>query len=183
MQGYGTMAAEASEQMTEQPTHVFLQAGVGSMASAVTGYFAASESKPVIVIVEPEAADCVYRSAEAGKRVSVDGDLDTVMAGLACGEVSTVAWEILKTHADFFVSVPDEIAERGMRMLAKPLDGDETVISGESGAVCPGLVEAIMREPSLKELKEAVGLDEHSRVLCFSTEGATDRENWEKTVK
>jgi diaminopropionate ammonia-lyase len=182
MQGYGTMAAEAAEQMPCKPTHIFLQAGVGSMAAAVAGYFSNMQKPPVITIVEPDKADCVFRSAKAGERVNVDGELDTVMAGLACGEVSTVAWDILHSCADVFVSVPDEITEIGMRLLAKPVDGDDTVVSGESGAVCAGFVETVMTDDSLLPLREKLKLDKDSVVLCFSTEGATDRENWEKIV-
>ena len=182
MQGYGTMAAEAAEQLGSLPTHIFLQAGVGSMAAAVTGYFANLDTPPVITVVEPNAAECLYRSAVAGKREAVDGELDTIMAGLACGEVSTLAWEILRAHADFFVSVPDSIAAEGMRLLAKPYDGDGTVVSGESGAVCVGLVEELMTDESLSELRRELGLDQNSRVLCFSTEGATDRKRWEEIV-
>jgi diaminopropionate ammonia-lyase len=91
MQGYLTMAYEAYRQLKEQrPTHIFLQAGVGSMAGAVTGFFASlfEKEKPVITIVEPHKANCIFRTAEAndGKLHVVKGDMDTIMAGLACGE-------------------------------------------------------------------------------------------------
>ncbi len=44
MQGYGTLVLEADKQLkkngVDRPTHVFVQAGVGSLAGAVVGYFA-----------------------------------------------------------------------------------------------------------------------------------------------
>src|SRR5699024_3032743 len=123
MQGYGTMASEAAEQMKaldKRPTHVFVQAGVGSLAGAVVGYFANlfPENPPKLVVMEAQAADCLYQSAKAkdGKIRFVDGDLQTIMAGLACGEPNTISFDILKNHVDAFVSCPDFVSEKGMRM-------------------------------------------------------------------
>lgn len=186
MQGYMTMACEAYEQLPEKPTHIFLQAGVGSMAGAVAGFFASvyGEERPVIVVVEPENANCFYRTATVndGTLHAVTGDLQTIMAGLACGEPCSIAWEILKTCTDFFISCPDYPAAQGMRILANPAQDDPKIVSGESGASAFGCVTEIMRRPALKQLKEELGLDEHSRVLFFNTEGATDRENYRRIV-
>ena len=191
MQGYGTMAGEAAEQLREagvnRPTHVFIQAGVGSLAGAIAGYYANlyGENRPKLIVMEADAADCHYQSALAGdgKPRAVTGDLGTMMAGLACGEVNPISFDILKNHADCFISCDDEISARGMRMLAKPQGGDAAIVSGESGAIGTGLVSAIMEEESLKDLRDALGLDENSVVLLFSTEGATDPENYAKVVK
>jgi len=179
MQGYGTMALEAVmqlEELGEFPTHIFIQAGVGSLAAAVLGFFKnyAPNNCPITVIVEPHAADCLYKSAQSGKIEFVTGSLDTIMAGLSCGEPNPVAWELLSAHAAFFSSCPDSVATKGMRMFASPLGNDEKVVSGESGAVGLGLLAQIMRDNGLKEFREALGLDSRSRVLLFSSEGATD---------
>lgn len=188
MQGYTTMASEAAEQLQgTRPTHIFLQAGVGAMSGAVTGYFSdlyPGEEKPTIVIVEPDQADCMYRTAAAndGKLHPVTGDMATIMAGLACGEPCTIGWEILRDYADHFVSVPDTIAAKGMRILGNPLGKDQRVISGESGAVTLGLVAEIMQREELLWLRRQLGLERESRVLCISTEGDTDRENYRKIV-
>ena len=186
MQGYMTMACEAYEQLSEKPTHIFLQAGVGSMAGAVAGFFASvyGDERPVIAIVEPENANCFYRTAAAndGLLHAVTGDLQTIMAGLACGEPCGLAWEILKTCTDFFISCPDYPAAQGMRILANPVRGDSMVVSGESGASAFGCVTEIMRDPALKQLKEELGLNESSKVLFFNTEGATDQENYRRIV-
>lgn len=186
MQGYGTMALEAYRQMGKRPTHIFLQAGVGSMAAAVTGFFSSvyPEEKPVITVVESDQADCIFRTAEAadGRLHPVTGDMKTMMAGLACGEPCTIAWNILQSWADYFVSCPDEITMRGMRALGHPLESDPKVVSGESGAVTTGLVLALMENPELKNLKEQLGLNAKSVVLCFSTEGDTDRQHYREIV-
>lgn len=186
MQGYGTMALEADEQMTElganPPTHIFVQAGVGSLAGAMAGYFANRYKKrpPTVVVAESDQADCLYRSALAadGKPHRVGGDMRTIMAGLACGEPNITSWEILKNHAAFFVSCPDWVSARGMRILGMPVRGDSVVISGESGAVTTGLLAYIMMDNGLRQLREEIGLDEKSRVLMFSTEGNTDPNNY-----
>lgn len=190
MQGYGTMASEAAQQLKEagvdRPTHIFIQAGVGSLAGAVQGYFANlfHDCEPTVVVMEAQAADCLYQGAKAGDgdiRI-VDGDLSTIMAGLACGEPNIISWDILKNHSAFFVSCPDWVSAKGMRMLGAPVKGDPQVISGESGAVGMGLIATLMTEPEYAQLKEAIGLDGNSRVLMFSTEGDTDPENYRKIV-
>lgn len=187
MEGYTTMACEAVEQMNGlKPTHIFLQAGVGAMSGALTGFFADfyKDERPVITIVEPNRADCIYRTADAddGKLHFVTGDMHTIMAGLACGEPCTIGWNVLYDYADHFVSMPDYIAAEGMRVLGNPLNQDPRVISGESGASTMGLVSELLRNPKLEWLKDRIGLNSGSRILCFSTEGDTDRENYRRIV-
>ena len=186
MQGYLTMGLEAYEQLPEPPTHIFLQAGVGSLAGAMTGLFSQlyGEKRPVIVIVEPNKADCLFRTARAddGKLHFVTGDMDTIMAGLACGEPCTIAWEILRDYADHFLSCPDYAAAQGMRLLSRPAGNDRSIVSGESGASTFGALSELMTDPALKDIRDAIGLDSNSRVLCFSTEGATDRANYDAVV-
>lgn len=170
----------------ERPTHVFVQAGVGSLAGAVVGYFANlyPNDLPKFVVMEAQIADCLYQGALAGdgKPRMVGGDLQTIMAGLACGEPNTISWDILRNHADAFVSCPDWVSAKGMRMLAAPVKGDVPVTSGESGAVGMGVISTLMEDENYKELKEALGLDQNSRVLMFSTEGDTDPEKYRKIV-
>lgn len=186
MEGYCTMGLETRKQLEEAPTHIFLQAGVGSMAGAMAGLFTAAfgETKPVITIVEPNKADCLFRTALAddGKLHTVTGDLDTIMAGLACGEPCSIAWEVLKNCADHFISCPDSAAAYGMRILGNPAGNDDRVISGESGAAAFGCAARILTDPALGWMKERLGLNEHSRLLFISTEGDTDREHYRKIV-
>lgn len=186
MQGYGTMGYEAYTQLPAKPTHIFLQAGVGSMAGAVTGFFTSvyGEERPVITIVEPNRADCLYRTAEAadGKLHFVTGEMNTIMAGLACGEPCSIGWNVLREHADYFISCPDYMAAQGMRILGNPAAGDPRVISGESGAAAFGCVTEIMRDPKYADIREKLGLNQDSRVLFFNTEGDTDQENYRSIV-
>lgn len=187
MEGYTTMAYEIVEQLRDvKPTHVFLQAGVGAMAGAVTAFISDyyGEERPVITIVEPDNAACIYKTAEKkdGSIHPVKGDMNTIMAGLACGEPCSIGWQILRDYAEFFVSMPDAIAAEGMRILGNPLAGDERIISGESGAAGFGLMSEALRNPELSWLKQQLKLDESSVVLCISTEGDTDKENYRKIV-
>ena len=190
MQGYGSMAGEAAEQLREvsvnRPTHVFVQAGVGSLAGAVVGYFTNlyPENPPKFVVMEAGAAACLYKGAVAGDgepRI-VGGDLQTIMAGLACGEPNIIGWDILRNHVSAFVSCPDWVAAKGMRMLAAPVKGDPKVISGESGAVGMGVISTIMEDDEYKELRDALELNRDSKVLMFSTEGDTDPDKYKKIV-
>lgn len=190
MQGYGTMSSEADEQLAEygveRPTHIFIQAGVGSLAGAVQGYFANryADNPPKVIVVEADVAACLYEGAKAGDGAyrTVGGDMLTLMAGLACGEPNTISWDILKNHVDTFLSVPDWVAAKGMRMLAAPVAGDKAIVSGESGAAPFGALAAIMTMPEYKDLKEHLGLDENSKILLFSTEGDTDPERYKEVV-
>ena len=190
MQGYGTMVAEAIEQLSaygvNKPTHVFVQAGVGALAGAVQGYLASlyGEGRPQTIVAEANKADCLYRSALAGdgKPRVVGGDLDTIMAGLACGEPNVIGWRILRDYTDMFVSCPDEIAAKGMRILGNPLGQDSKVISGESGAVTAGLLWTLVNDDKLSTARRALGLDKNSQILLFSTEGDTDPVKYRRIV-
>ncbi len=190
MEGYGTMASEAAEQLRSmainRPTHVFVQAGVGSLAGAVVGYFTNlyPDNPPIFVVAECEPAACLYKGAAAGDgdpRI-VDGDMPSIMAGLCCGEPNILGWDILRNHVRAFVSCPDWVTARGMRILGAPEKGDPRVISGESGAVTTGLVATLMQDPEYAELRDAIGLSKESSVLCFSTEGDTDPEQYRRIV-
>ncbi|GIM29257.1 PLP-dependent lyase/thiolase [Clostridium polyendosporum] len=190
MQGYAAMAYEALEQIEEmgikKPTHMFIQAGVGAMAGAVLGfcvnYF--NGKHPITTVIEPVNAACMFRSAEIndGKPHGVIGGLETIMAGLACGEPILYGWEILRDFSDAFSMCPDYVTARGMRILANPLENDEKVISGESGAVGTGFISLIMQRKELTEIKEKLALNQNSTVILFSTEGATDPVNYRSVV-
>ena len=180
MQGYLTLAAEILEQMQTasiRPTHCFLQAGVGSFAAAVAAFLVAAmgSDAPRIIIVEPHAANCFYQSALAGdgKARAVGGSLQTLMAGLACGEPSTLAWSILKDYTTAFMSCPDYMAANGMRMLAAPIRGDQPIVSGESGAAGAGALHWLMCHPTAASQRETLSLNAEASVLLISTEGDT----------
>ena len=190
MQGYTTMGSEIVEQLQAygniKPTHVFLQAGVGAMAGAMTGFIADyyKERRPLITIVEPNQADCIYRTALAndGQLHTVGGALDSIMAGLCCGEPCSLGWRQLAAYADNFVAMPDRAAALGMRVLGSPMGSDAAVVAGESGAAGFGLAMAALWEQDLAELKRSLQLDAKSVILCISTEGATDVANYRRIM-
>ncbi|MGF1703607.1 diaminopropionate ammonia-lyase [Photobacterium makurazakiensis] len=172
--GYTAMIAEIVEQLDgEIPTHVFVQGGVGGLASAVCGYFWElwGEDRPRFVIVEPEKANCLQQSAQAGKPVVVHGDLETLMAGLACGEVSALAWTILESGVDDFMTLSEDAIPQTMRLLAEGFQGDPMIEAGESAV--PGLAAAVISR-SQQQVSQQLGLNSQSRVLVIGTEGATD---------
>ncbi|WP_448202876.1 diaminopropionate ammonia-lyase [Azospirillum sp. sgz302134] len=183
MQGYAVMVEEAMSQLpaSERPTHVFIQGGVGALPAAVCGHLweAWGRQRPRLVVVEPHTADCLYQSAVAGRPMKAEGDLDTVMAGLACGEVSLLAWAILERGADDFLTIPDEAAVTTMRLLADAAYGGRPVVAGESGVA--GLA-ALLCAAADPEVRVGLGLAPDARVLVFGTEGATDPEVYERIV-
>ncbi|KJK14116.1 diaminopropionate ammonia-lyase [Burkholderiaceae bacterium 16] len=183
MQGYALMADEALQQLPagQVPTHVFLQGGVGGLAAAVCAHFweQLGASRPRFVVVEPDKAACLYESARAGKPVAVHGDLDTVMAGLACGEVSLLAWEILHPGAHAFLTIDDESALETVRLLAAGRYGDAPLVAGESAvAGLAGCLGAL----GDAQVRAQLGLDAGSRILVFGSEGATDAELYQRIV-
>ncbi|MHA7880590.1 MAG: diaminopropionate ammonia-lyase [Saccharospirillum sp.] len=181
--GYTVMVAEIVEQLNgEIPTHVIIQGGVGGFASAVCGYFWAlwGEQRPRFSVVEPEQANCLQRSAQAGQRVAVAGALHTLMAGLACGEVSVLAWEILETGVDDFLTLSEDAVPATMQWLARGCEDDPPIEAGESAV--PGLAAAILASQT-PQWAEALALDASSRVLVIGTEGATDPELYHRLIR
>ncbi|MEW5879487.1 MAG: diaminopropionate ammonia-lyase [Pseudomonadota bacterium] len=174
MHGYGVLAHEIAAQLNgEPPTHVFAQAGVGALAAAICASFWLrwGPRRPFFAVVEPTHADCVYRSLEAGRPVVVGGALDTVMAGLACGEVSELAWEILHGGANAAVAIDDAYALEAVRCLARPAAGDAPIVAGETGAAGLAALLAARDDP---EIRRMLALDARSRVLLLGSEGDTD---------
>ena len=153
------------------------------MAGAVAGFLADyyKGQRPIITIVEPDKADCLYRTALAddGTLHRVTGDLNSIMAGLCCGEPCSLGWDMLARYADNFISMSDTVAAYGMRVLGNPLAGDARVVSGESGAAGAGLALTALQKT---ELKQALKLDADSVVLCISTEGDTAPERYRSIV-
>ncbi|MBO4873568.1 MAG: diaminopropionate ammonia-lyase [Lachnospiraceae bacterium] len=184
MEGYLTLAAEAEKQLGgKEPTHIFLQAGVGAMAGSLASYFLsrAADRKPLITVVEPKAAACFYVSAQAedGKAHSIEGNPVTIMAGLNCGTPCESVWPLLRDGSAFFAACDDRITEDGMRTYANPLGADPAVKAGESGAVSYGLLLKILQSP---ELRSFFRIDRDSVILLVNTEGDTDPENYKRIV-
>ncbi len=173
MQGYTVLFDEAMEEIKEKsgdmPTHIILQAGVGSFSASGVGYFNSiyGKKRPVSIIVEPDNAACFYESIQIndGKPHRAKGDLSTIMAGLSCGVPNPIAWNIHLDYSDVFVSCKDELSALSMRTLGNPLNGDKKIISGESGAIGLGV---------LMHIKKDLEIGKDSEILLISTEGDTD---------
>ncbi len=177
MQGYGIIAAEVIEQTGSRPespayTHVFLQSGVGGFAAGLASYFWEyhGAQRPRLIVTEPEQADCLFQSAVQGTAANATGSVDSIMAGLACGETSPLAWKILQPCIDAFQTIADDEAMKAVRTLAEGVDGDIPVVSGESGAAGLAGLANLLQD---RQWAEMVGLQHDSRILLINTEGAT----------
>ena len=184
MEGYLTLAHEASVQMKGRtPTHIFLQAGVGSMAGAVEAYFLNRfrDLQPIVFIVEPSPAACIYQSIlkNDGNPHSIEGNPVTIMAGLNCGTPCRSIWPILRDCSSVFCACEDSVTEMGMRAYAHPEGKDPFIISGESGAVTYGLLLTILQD---KNLRKAFHINKESVILLINTEGDTDPEGYAKVI-
>jgi diaminopropionate ammonia-lyase len=172
MQGYTAMVSEVLASVSQPPTHVFLQAGVGGFAASVAANLTSvlGAARPKFIIVEPDRAACLFESNRAGRPVKIEPSEPTVMAMLECYEPSLLAWGILSRIADAYMTVRDEDAVDAMKRLALPEGKEPVVVAGESGGAGLAGLLAVARAPAARAL---IGLDATSRVLVFNTEGAT----------
>lgn len=175
MQGYAVMVDEALSALERPPTHVFIQAGVGGLAAAVCGHLweTLGDVRPRVIVVEPDRAACLFESARQGKASNIGGALDTAMAGLACGETSLLAWEILEEGASDFLTVTDDAAFAAMRLLAPEIVAGESAVAGLAG---------LLGAAARPAIAQALGLEASSRVLLFGSEGDTDPDLYRKIV-
>jgi diaminopropionate ammonia-lyase len=180
-QGYTAIVRETLDALTEPPTHVFLQAGVGGFAAAVAGHFSVvlGDRRPHVTVVEPARAACLYESARQGRAAKVEETQSTVMAMLECHEASLIAFRVLERVADGFMTVEEEVAPEAMRHLAAPVGGDPAIVAGESGGAGFAGLLTLLRAPGLAA---RIGLGPQARVLVVNTEGATDPALYEAIV-
>ncbi|WP_083654936.1 diaminopropionate ammonia-lyase [Burkholderia sp. SRS-W-2-2016] len=186
MQGYGVIAAEIIEQTdskADKPafTHVVLQGGVGGLAAGLISFFWEfhGSHRPRFIVVEPQQADCLLQSAIAGRPSRATGAIDSVMAGLACGETSPLAWRFLQPTVDEFMTITDDDAVAAMRTLACGSEGDMPIVAGESGVAGLAGITALLAD---RNLRARAGLDKNASVLLINTEGATAPETYRELV-
>ena len=184
MKGYWTEMYEVTQQLKRETVDVlFLQSGVGSWAASILGYVATQwKNPPICISVEPYSANCLFESIKVGNRVIIQNNGTTIMAGLNCASVSTLAWDILKNGLSASMSIADELCEEAMRLLAYPIPDDPLIISGESGSSGLGGLIGLSRSNYYKELKEKFNLNKNSTVLVINTEGDTDPINYKKVI-
>jgi diaminopropionate ammonia-lyase len=174
MHGYGVMQDEVARQLgSALPTHCLVHAGVGAWAAAILARQAQlwGAQRPKFIVVEPNKADALIKSAIAGRPVVAEGVLDTVMAGLAAGEVSLLGWEVLNAGADAFLAIDDAWALQAMRRLAEGGDGDPRIVAGETGGASVAALLALQGDAGVRA---KLGLGPEAHVLVFGSEGDTD---------
>lgn len=167
--GYAMLGEELADQAADA-THVFVGAGSGALAGAMAArlWQRLGRARPKLVVVEPLSGDCVYRSAEAGRLSSTDGDLRTVMDGLAVGTPSTLGWTLLDRGAYAFLAIPDAPAVATMRAAHR---GTPSLAIGETGIA--GLAGAMVACNDAA-MRRSLGIDAASRVVAVACEGPTD---------
>ena len=181
MAGYTIMIKEIADQVdVNSITHVFLQAGVGGMAAAmIAGFAKLSKNIPKFIVVEPENADCIFKSIQNNRPTSVDIKKETVMGGMSCGDVSSIAWEILKNSVNYCVTIPDEAISSAVALLAEGQLSNEKIIAGECAV--PGVI-ALISIFNNKDYLNKLELNSDSKVLLFGCEGLTDKAMYEKLL-
>lgn len=183
MAGYTLMLKEILDELGDRRalTHVFIQGGCGGLAASVAAYLwqALKADRPRLVVVEPVQADCLYQSASSGSRVDVRITEESLMAGLSCGEVSTLAWTMVRQAVNDFVAMNDDLIVPTMSLLARGSDETPPIVAGESAV--PGLA-VLLAAREQDTLRRGLGLTPDSRVLVLGTEGATDPEIYRKLV-
>ena len=167
MLGYTTLINEAVSQMKEKPTHVFIQAGVGSLAGGIIWYLANQNFDiPYIGVIEADCCPCIYESIKNNQNCSIKGNPQTIMAGLNCGEANSIALKLIGAYATWLIKCQDQITIQGMNRAKNPIGNDQKFSAGESGAVGLGLAERI-----LKENREIFKIDHNSVILVINSEG------------
>ena len=181
MAGYTIMVKEILDEVDSKSiTHVFLQAGVGGMAAAmIAGFAKLSKNIPKFIVIEPENADCVFKSIQNNKPTSIDIKKETVMGGMSCGDVSSIAWEILKNSTNYCMTIPDNAISTAVALLAESRFSDEKIIGGECAV--PGLI-ALIGSFNNKEYLDKLELNSQSNVVLFGCEGLTDKAMYEKLL-
>lgn len=168
--GYATLFGEAQEQLVSQgiagPDLVVVPAGVGSLLQAALAFYRGQVHPTAVVSVEPVTAACVQASVRAGHPVTVP-TLETIMAGLNCGTVSSLAWPLIATELAGAVAVSDEEARTSAASLER-----FGVPSGPCGGAGLAGLRRVVPSGGADSLRTATGLDEQSTVMMIVTESA-----------
>ncbi|WEV77289.1 pyridoxal-phosphate dependent enzyme [Janibacter cremeus] len=169
VEGYDTLLQEIDEQLGAAPDLVVVPSGVGSLAQAVIAHYRQGDRSTGtrILSVEPDSADCIVASLTKGEPVAVETGA-SVMAGLNCGTVSTLAWPVLREGCDAAITVTDEEALQASADLLA-----HGVASGPSGAATYAGVRAALRHAGLRA---DLDLPADAAVVLLSTEGRQDDE-------
>ena len=174
MAGYSVMSKEIIEQMgSSRPTHTILPIGVGGLAAGIVApmWEDMNANLGKMISVESYFSQCFLNSISNGKPTLVDIKEETLMAGLSCGEVSEIAWEILKPTLSHCMSIADEGIAKIMQLFANGDFGETSIEAGECSASGLAALLIAKNNPSIWRQLE---LNKDSTVLLIGTEGATD---------
>ena len=174
MAGYSVMSKEIIEQMgSSRPTHTILPIGVGGLAAGIVApmWEDMNANLGKMISVESHFSQCFLNSISNGKPTLVDIKEETLMAGLSCGEVSEIAWEILKPTLSHCMSIADEGIAKIMQLFANGDFGETSIEAGECSASGLAALLIAKNNPSIWRQLE---LNKDSTVLLIGTEGATD---------
>lgn len=181
MLGYTRMLDEVRDQGTgvgnQSFTHLFVQGGVGGLLCAMASWCAFHDPRIKVIGVEPTTAACLQASARAGRPVSVEGALNTTMAGLRNREVSPPAFRSLLPNVDAFLAIDDDWTFEAMRELRAA-----GIKAGASGGAALGGMLALCRDGAMREVRDQLQLSEASRVVAIVSEGVTDPALWTRVV-
>lgn len=184
IEGYSTIFREIEDALEENgipgPDLVLVQIGVGSLAASVVAHYRRRDidNAPRIVGVEPLNAACALAAMEAGRVVTLPGIQDSIMAGLNCGTLATVAWPIIRDGIDCFLAIGDDWSRRAMRALAR-----EGVSTSESGAAGLAGLMALMNYPQAESCRQYLNISGKTRILLILTEGVTDPTAYHRIMK
>ncbi len=182
MAGYTIMVQEILDQCGDElPSHVIIQAGVGGLAAAILAVFwmRLGERLPRFIIVESQHSDCVAESFRQNRAASVDIATETMMAGLSCGEISLIAWDILSRGVSHIASISDQAVAPAMRAMAAGEMGGGRIEAGECAV--PGII-TLLAAAGDNRMRQRFGLTAQSRILVFGCEGATDRAIYDRIL-
>lgn len=156
------MMFEIDEQLgASSPDLVVCPVGVGSFAQAVVTHFKADKKTCKVLTVEPDNAACLYASLRAGEVVPLESTGPTIMEGMNCGTVSTIAWPILQCGVDASWTVSDREAHQAVEYLED---------LGISAGPCGASTTAALLKMTEEEKKE-LGLSMDSTLVVLCTEG------------
>lgn len=178
MAGYTVMAAEILDQLGEAPSHAMLPVGVGGLAAGIIAplWQAAGPSLGHMIAVESHMSACMRDSLVAGQPTLVDITRETLMAGLSCGEVSELAWDILKPTVSHCVTIGDEAVAPLMRWFHNRTNSIEAGECSTSGLA------ALLTMHADGAAWQRLEMTPDSVILLVGTEGATDPDFYHQIV-
>lgn len=154
--GYTTLCQE----IPFQPDIIFVPAGAGCLAHGITLYYRSVISKTKIFVVEPDTSYTVNKSLILNAPSSDPGDSNTIMDGLNCPTISSIAFPVLSNGVSFSGLVSDLDCTEALKQLKRL-----NVNSGPCGAVTYAAFTNLVTKMKLKG-----DLNANDKIVLLSTE-------------